>query len=813
MILTHYNLFISSTFKDMDVERDIIKFEVIPALNAIYNKKGVEIQAIDLRYGVNTTGMTEAEASEKVLNMCVNSIDRSRPFFVGFIGNRYGWIPSEEQWQEFYHHLGAKQKTLLANSMGLSITEIEILYSGLFSTQTTDSKYLFCFREDTPEVYLSNQELMEDESEEIHSKFLNMKCNIQKRCNELSNSSCFKYRLDVDQKNELYAPKLAQMLIEHIGAMIESEIETISLDSNKAPIWINEINECRSHFINIADQSVERDGEKYLEQLENNALIVGPSFSGKTTYLAQLYKHFLLEDLETRDDEPRKILLTARVNTSQYSRNIHQIMGRWIIELDMLLQIKRDDNLNRSLIEANPINHKAIENLFFQAVEIIRSVGYTIHIFIDDLDQFLISSPGDENLMWIDERIIVHATANIKSINDFKKSKFTASCTVVSINESVEDPYHTLLHSIEQQNFCELPHEICKKLVGDDKSELFAKHEDNPEYIVRHLNRTEYTFLHLNTFFKMVRMLNKEDFKKMRHNDKLEQAQIIELFNVLPNDYEKLMDFFAKFYVERNGNKTQYLQIIQLLKDYPAGLSVNQLMTYMDDKISAPEIYHMLYFFKDFISIEHDTERVKLRHHSKSLPSYLYRMEEIQRMADLYYVEDAIKFCCELVNEDVPIDITQTKQLIYKHPDIFNGKNVTSYLINAYLLKLYQESNVTIACVYAAKAINIAECMGKMMDKCRGHIYWETALMWKKAGNKKQAREDGAKAIDVFESSHAVFTDLPELYMMVGLLWEEDGQDTTAIQYYQGALKIMQFSEDYSENDIALLSDHIETLK
>ena len=88
MIQTYYNLFISSTFIDMDVERDVIKFEVIPALNQMFKKKGVVLQAIDLRYGVNTSGLTEEEATDKVLNMCVNSIDRARPFFIGCVGNR-----------------------------------------------------------------------------------------------------------------------------------------------------------------------------------------------------------------------------------------------------------------------------------------------------------------------------------------------------------------------------------------------------------------------------------------------------------------------------------------------------------------------------------------------------------------------------------------------------------------------------------------------------------------------------------------------------------------------------------------------------
>ena len=54
-----YNIFISSTFKDMDFERDVIKFRVIPELNRLFRDRRVELQAIDLRLGVNTSNMTE----------------------------------------------------------------------------------------------------------------------------------------------------------------------------------------------------------------------------------------------------------------------------------------------------------------------------------------------------------------------------------------------------------------------------------------------------------------------------------------------------------------------------------------------------------------------------------------------------------------------------------------------------------------------------------------------------------------------------------------------------------------------------------
>ena len=96
-----YNIFISSTFKDMDYERDVIKFKVIPELNRRFRSRRVELQAIDLRLGVNTAKMSEEESERKVRAVCTCCINSSRPFFIGLIGQRYGWVPPVERWKEF----------------------------------------------------------------------------------------------------------------------------------------------------------------------------------------------------------------------------------------------------------------------------------------------------------------------------------------------------------------------------------------------------------------------------------------------------------------------------------------------------------------------------------------------------------------------------------------------------------------------------------------------------------------------------------------------------------------------------------------
>jgi hypothetical protein len=45
---------------------------------------------VDLRWGI-----TEAQANEgQVLPLCLAEIERSRPYFIGLLGERYGWVNS-----------------------------------------------------------------------------------------------------------------------------------------------------------------------------------------------------------------------------------------------------------------------------------------------------------------------------------------------------------------------------------------------------------------------------------------------------------------------------------------------------------------------------------------------------------------------------------------------------------------------------------------------------------------------------------------------------------------------------------------------
>jgi len=84
-------IFISSTFQDMQEERNILVKEVFPRLRVRLLGKGVQLSVVDLRWGIT---QEEAERGE-VVPVCLSQIDRCRPYFIGLLGNRYGWVPGQ----------------------------------------------------------------------------------------------------------------------------------------------------------------------------------------------------------------------------------------------------------------------------------------------------------------------------------------------------------------------------------------------------------------------------------------------------------------------------------------------------------------------------------------------------------------------------------------------------------------------------------------------------------------------------------------------------------------------------------------------
>lgn len=144
-------VFISSTFRDMMRERDLLVKQVFPALRSICAKRFVTFTEVDLRWGI-----TEEQAAEgKVLPLCLAEIERSRPYFIGLLGERYGWIPDAIPAQVIEREPWLKEHLYGRTS----VTELEILH-GVLNNPEMQGHSFFYFRDPS---YAENPELPDDE--------------------------------------------------------------------------------------------------------------------------------------------------------------------------------------------------------------------------------------------------------------------------------------------------------------------------------------------------------------------------------------------------------------------------------------------------------------------------------------------------------------------------------------------------------------------------------------------------------------------------------------------------------------------------
>jgi len=67
-----FRVFVSSTFEDLEAERNALQRDVFPKLRQLCEENGARFQAIDLRWGVRD----EAALDQQTMEICLREIER-----------------------------------------------------------------------------------------------------------------------------------------------------------------------------------------------------------------------------------------------------------------------------------------------------------------------------------------------------------------------------------------------------------------------------------------------------------------------------------------------------------------------------------------------------------------------------------------------------------------------------------------------------------------------------------------------------------------------------------------------------------------
>jgi nephrocystin-3 len=156
-------IFLSSTFRDMMTEREHLMKVIFPELRRRCKQKGIIFTEVDLRWGI----LEEESQAGKVIEICLSEIDKSRPYFIGILGERYGWVPGPEEYKKQAGLIEAFPWVKEDIEQGLSITEMEIQY-GVLRNPAMEGRAFFYLRK--PEQKTEDPEAQQKLKQKILSQ-------------------------------------------------------------------------------------------------------------------------------------------------------------------------------------------------------------------------------------------------------------------------------------------------------------------------------------------------------------------------------------------------------------------------------------------------------------------------------------------------------------------------------------------------------------------------------------------------------------------------------------------------------------------
>jgi len=159
-------VFISPTFHDMQEEREELVKQIFPQLRRLCESRGVTWGEVDLRWGVPD----EAKAEGEVLPLCLQEIEHCRPYFIGLLGERYGWVPEEISPELL------ETQPWIRRHPDSSVTALEILH-GVLENPEMEKHAFFYFRDP---AYAAGQSGFTEEDPARREKLARLKDDIRK---------------------------------------------------------------------------------------------------------------------------------------------------------------------------------------------------------------------------------------------------------------------------------------------------------------------------------------------------------------------------------------------------------------------------------------------------------------------------------------------------------------------------------------------------------------------------------------------------------------------------------------------------------
>jgi tetratricopeptide (TPR) repeat protein len=537
-------VFISSTFVDNQTERDILVKKIFPQLRKICEERNVSWSEVDLRWGISEDKINEG----KLIPVIIEEIRRCRPYFIGIVGNRYGYVPSGKDFSKEV----LDNYPWLNDYPGRSITELEIIY-GVFTNKERNIPAFFYLRSS------GEGSLSKVKDDKYLKKLTALRDKIKKG-----------YSWQEYSRPE----QMGEMVLEDFRKYIDKEFpEGEKPDSYEV--------ESRSQLSYARSRgSIYIGGDKYFNQIESflhsadRLLIVdGISGSGKTSLLANWC-------LNTDQKEKELVIYSHFIGATENSTNWRQMLSRLIHYIGKYL----------ALPVTVPDDADSLRSEFKKMLANINSKsGKNKIVFVIDALNQLEDREGAKELSWLPEMVNENVYfilsslpgTSLELLTNLKHRTLTIMLLSSGEQKELIQKYFLQFSKILDQKYTEkiLSNEQAKiplyLLALLNEIRIFGKYEELGKRLDHYLKASS----PLDLFIKVIYRLEKDyetEIKDLVRNafcyiyasrKGVEEPELLELLS--PDRKERLpIYYWSPFYLSVENSLVNHSGLINFSHDY-----------------------------------------------------------------------------------------------------------------------------------------------------------------------------------------------------------------------------------------------------
>lgn len=514
-------VFISSTFQDMQDERNFLINRTFPKLKKLAAERDVTLTALDLRWGI-----TKEEAqSGKVVEICLREIENSIPFFIGIIGRRYGWVPTREEMSESVTERFSEVNEYLESH--LSVTEMEMQFGVL------------------------------QREEDMHAYFF-----IKKRIDAIDNPKMLNQLKD-KVINSKY-PSTYYTSSEDLAAKVEKSFKNL-LDQLFPRTELSDIDKIRHgqrSFMNQLCQSYIREERNFnaldtwLMNNDNHEFVVtGASGLGKSALLANWVREKIQEEHYNYNIVYH---FTGNGGSESNSEYLLKVIKDEILDIYGWKEIFNDPNIS-------------LEELFSN----VSSQGRKPLLIVIDAINQIVDSDNAKSLTWLPQpsqgiKVLYSTLENDRTMDVLKRR----GCTLFTLQPLSLDQRSMMVRNYLMMFGKSLTNDQVERIVSNDKCEntlvlktlldelinygIFKKLDNRIAYYLNTQNINDFFSTFLASYEQEFKQYGKDFVKNILSiisvsKDGLTESEIITISKIKPYQWSELYCSLIHSFCTRNG--------------------------------------------------------------------------------------------------------------------------------------------------------------------------------------------------------------------------------------------------------------------